>query len=118
MDIMKHKARTTELVVTPMIEFLEEWGGEDYTVEDVKKCEKLIHRYLDALAELADPTDEAIMEQVKILVLALNDLNEETDYGLIETEAREAIWAVIQTGAVDCGLQDVPDDVTEEWRDW
>ena len=118
MDITKHKARTTELVVTPLMEFIEEWGGEEYTAEDVRKCEALILRYLDALADLSTPTDEAIMEQVKILVLALNDLNEETDYGLIETEAREAIWAVIQASAVDCGLQDVPDDVTGEWRDW
>ena len=28
------------------------------------------------------------------------------------------ILEVIQASAVDCGLQDVPDDVTEEWREW
>lgn len=118
MDIAKYKAKTTEIVITPMIEFIEEWGAEGYTREDVEKCEALIHQYLIALAGMDAPTNEAIMEQVKILVLALNDLNEATDYALIETEAREAIWEVIQTSAVDCGLQDAPDDVTEEWRDW
>lgn len=118
MDIAKYMAKTTEIVVTPMIEFLEEWGGDGYTREDVEKCEVLIHRYLTALDKLDAPTNEAIMEQVKLLVLALNDLNEATDYALIETEAREAIWEVIQTSAVDCGLQDAPEDVTEEWRDW
>lgn len=51
-------------------------------------------------------------------VLALNDLNEELDYALIETVEREAICELIQTAAVDCGLQDVPDDVTEDWRAW
>lgn len=118
MDIKLYQAKTTEIVVNPMIEFIEEWGADGYTVEDVRKCETLIYRYLDALANLSPVTDADIMEQVKILVLALNDLNEETDYSLIETEAREAIWEVIQTSAVDCGLQNVPDDVTEEWRDW
>lgn len=118
MELAKYLEKTTEIVITPMIEFIEEWGAEGYTREDVEQCEALIHRYLSALAHLDPPTDEAIMEQVKLLVLALNDLNEATDYALIETEAREAIWEVVQTSAVDCGLQDVPEDVTEEWRDW
>lgn len=118
MDIQQYREKTTQIVVEPMIAFIEEWGGDGYTREDVAACEGLIHRYLEALAALSPVNDEAIMEQVKILVLALNDLNEATDYGLIETEAREAIWEVIQTSAVDCGLQDVPDDVTDEWRDW
>jgi len=118
MDIKLFQEKTAENVTKLLIDFIEEWGGEDYTVEDVRKCEALIHRYLDALAALNPVTDEAIMEQVKILVLALNDLNEETDYTLIETEAREAIWEVIQTSAVARGLQNVPEDVTDEWRDW
>ena len=118
MDIKLFQEKTAENVVKLLIDFIEEWGGEGYTVEDVRKCEARIHRYLDALAALNPVTDEAIMEQVKILVLALNDLNEETDYALIETEAREAIWEVIQTSAGACGLQNAPEDVTDEWRDW
>lgn len=118
MDVAEYKEKTTKTVVNMMIEFIEEWGCEDYTREDVHKCEALIHRYLDALAAMESVTDDAIMEQVKVLVLALNDLNEATEYALIETEAREAIWEVIQTSAVKRGLQDVPDDVTGQWRDW
>lgn len=118
MDITQFVEKTAEIVTEPMIQFLTEWGGEGYTVEDVKECEALILRYLDVLAAMEPVTDEAIMAQVETLVLALNDLNEKTDYGLIETEAREAIWEVIQTSAVARGLRDVPEDVTEEWRDW
>lgn len=118
MDILKYKSKTKEIVITPMIEFIEEWGAEGYTKEDVQACENLMHRYLDSLGAMSNPTNDDIMEQVKELVLALNELNEATDYSLIETEAREAIWEVIQTSAVDCGLQDAPEDVTEEWRDW
>lgn len=118
MDVGLYKEKTTEIVVNPMIEFLEEWGGEEYTKEDVSKCEQLVHTYLEALGAMSAPTNDAIMEEVKTLVLALNDLNEETDYCLIETEAREALWEVIQTSAVACGLQNAPADITEAWRDW
>ena len=58
------------------------------------------------------------MEQVKNLVLALNRLNEKTDYSLIETDARECIWEIIQSSAVECGLREASEDVTEEWREW
>lgn len=118
MDIQKYKLQTTESVVLPMIEFIESWDAAEYTKEDVQKCESLIHHYLDALASMSNPTDDDIMEQVKVLVLGLNELNEATDYSLIETEAREAIWEIIQTSAVDCGLQNASEDITEEWRDW
>lgn len=118
MNVAELREMTARLVVGPMIEYLEEFEGDEYTRADVEQCEALINTYLDALDALTPISDAAIMEQVKILVLALNDLNEATDYGLIETEAREAIWEVVQTAAVSRGLVDVPDDVTEQWRDW
>lgn len=118
MNIAEFQEMTTRLVIDPMIEFIEECECEDYTIEDVRQCESLIHTYLDALGCISVPDNDTIMAQVKTLVLALNDLNEATDYALIETEAREAIWEVVQTSAVACGLTDAPEDVTEEWRDW
>ena len=30
MDVGLYKEKTTEIVVNPMIHFLEEWGGEEY----------------------------------------------------------------------------------------
>lgn len=118
MNLNQYKDKVVETVVEPMISFMEDWDSYDYTTEDVESCKTLIYNYLEALAAMTDPTDEAIMEQVKTLVLALNELNEQTDYSLIETEAREAIWEVIQTSAVDCGLKEYGDDITEEWREW
>ena len=59
-----------------------------------------------------------IMAQVEKVVLALNDLNEELDYTLIETVEREAIALLIQDAVVARGLRRVPEDVTEPWRDW
>ena len=118
MNLNEYKDKAVEIVIEPMISFMEDWDDCDYTIEAVETCKSLIYTYLEALAEMVEPTDEAIMEQVKNLVLALNELNEKVDYSLIETEAREAIWEVIQTSAVDCGLKEYGDDITEEWRDW
>ena len=118
MNLTELRNMAKRLVLDPMIEFIEEYDCEEYTHEDVQQCADLVYAYLDALNALTVPTNEAIMEQVKTLVLALNDLNEATDYTLIETEAREALWEVIQTSAVACGLMDAPEDVTETWRDW
>ena len=63
------------------------------------------------------------MKQVEAVVLALNHLNEETDYCLIETDEREALWQVIQESAVECGLsakciEENEGDVTGAWREW
>lgn len=118
MDLAQFRAKTADTVIRPMLELIEEFGEEEYTREDVRKCENLMYGYLDALGAMTDPTDEAIMDQVRELVLALNDLNAAADDALIETMEREAIWEVVQTSAVARGLQNVPDDVTEEWREW
>lgn len=123
MNIEAYKKKAIDTVATPMLQYIEEFEAEEsepaeYTKKDVEKSTALICSYLDSLAAMNPVTDNAIMKQIKDLVLALNDLNESTDYVLIETDAREAICELIQTSAIDCGLQDIVDDVTEEWRDW
>ena len=48
----------------------------------------------------------------------LNELKEDTDYALIETVERESIALLIQDAVVARGMRNVPEDVTEDWRDW
>ena len=119
MDIVKFKAMLSDNVIAPMIEFMEELEEDcEFSKKDVQKCEVILTQYLESLAVLSSPTDKDIMKCVKKAVLALNKLNEKTDYALLETEERENIWELIQTSAVECGLQDPADDITEEWREW
>ena len=119
MDISKFKAMLTEHIISPMIDYTET-GSKDceFRKSDVRKCEKILTEYLDALAFLATPSDKDILKCVKKAVLALNKLNEKTDYAMLETEEREAIWELIQISAIECGLQDPADDITEQWREW
>ncbi|MBQ3489971.1 MAG: hypothetical protein IJA86_05225 [Clostridia bacterium] len=118
MDIKAYKKQLKETVIIPMMEFAGEVEDCGFSKKDIKKCEALILQYLSALEKLQNPQNEEIMAQVETLVLALNQLNEDTDYCMIETMEREAICEIIQTSAVECGLTDPADDITEEWREW
>ena len=118
MDLNAYLEKLKNDVTDPILEYMTEAEIDDYTAEDVARCGELLTEFLTALSELDEPEDDAIMAQVEQVVLALNELNEELDYALIETVEREAIWELIQTAAVDAGLCEVPDDVTEQWREW
>jgi hypothetical protein len=119
MNIKKFFSQLTDDVITPITEYLEEDGDCCvFSKKDVAKCEKIITSYLSALDKIKKPDDKKIMREVKTVVLALNKLNKKTKYSLIETMEREAIWEIIQTSAVECGLSNPSDDITEEWREW
>ncbi len=119
MEIKRYQEQIKETVVDFMTEYLEACEGDcEYTKKDVEKCETLLLDYITELSKITEPSERAIMKLVKKLVLALNKLNDKCGYELIETEAREAIWEIIQTAAIDCGLITDADDITEEWREW
>ena len=89
-----------------------------YSPKHIRKCKKILQTYLNHLNKMTAPTDGIIMAEVEKTVLALNRLNEKTDYELIETDEREAIAEFIQTAALAFGLQEPDGDITEEWREW
>lgn len=119
MDVKKYKLKIKNEVVAPLKEYLKECGKDaGYNIFHVLKCKNLLARYLNALNKISPILDESILKEVKKVVLALNALNEKTQYCLIETDARESIWEVIQNSAVERGLKNAEEDITEEWREW
>ena len=121
MEIAEFKSLLANKVVGGMISYMSFFDEDEacpFTKEDVAKCEQILSDYLESLAALTNPTNEEIMACVREAVLALNQLNENTDYAMIETEERENIWELIQTSAVDCGLQNPSEDITEQWWEW
>jgi hypothetical protein len=90
-----------------------------YTEEGVNKCAQILMGYLATVFEpSAHGSTKEIMAAVKKAVLELNDLNEECEYGLIETDQREGICELIISAAAEAGLQSEESDITEEWREW
>ncbi len=122
MDIQAFQTQITETVVNLMLSYRAEFDEDEapFSEDDVRTCETLLVAYVTVLAAMPNPTDTAIMAEVKNVVLALNDLSEKTDYGMIETMEREAICEIIQAAALAAGLSTLPedDDVTGEWREW
>ncbi len=118
MNIKLHKENLKNEVITPMTEYLSEEPDCGFSKRDIAKCEDILLKYLSSLDGIKKPDDKKIMKEVKKAVLALNKLNKKTHYSIIETMEREAIWEIIQTAAVECGLTDPADDITEEWREW
>lgn len=91
-----------------------------YTQEEIDSCDMLLESFFEELRHVPVASkDAAIMAAVKTLVLALNSLNEDCDWSLIETDQREMLCEIIIGAARHAGLQSDPDvDITEEWREW
>ncbi|MFT7033513.1 MAG: hypothetical protein ACJA2S_002021 [Cyclobacteriaceae bacterium] len=91
-------------------------GETSYTEEDVEKCMSLISNYIQEIGN-ADSEDSG-MKIVEKTVLSLNELNENCEYELIETDQSEDIVKImILVGSLN-GLNSIEDDITEEWREW
>lgn len=111
-----------ERIVESMLSYMEREEGEadfdDYSKEDIERCVSILDRYLSSVL---DPSmhgeSEPIMTAVMTAVLELNDLNEQCEHSLIETDQREDICELIINAASLAGL-DRNGDITEEWREW
>ena len=98
-----------------MIDFIEP-GETSYTEKDVEKCMDLISNCLQEI-ENANSQDEG-MKIVEKAVLSLNELNEDCNYELIETDQQEDITQIIIIGGSLKGINSRDEDITEEWREW
>lgn len=99
-----------------MLDFISDEGPHDYTAADVKSCMSILNEFLSKMDLAASPPESlAIVEKS---VLALNDLNESCEHGLIETGQREDIAEIMILAGHLKGFNDRDDDITEDWRDW
>jgi hypothetical protein len=120
----KSLALIRQRLLEGMVEFMH--GNEDdsgvewdcgYTQQHIDRCAVIIDQYLAAVESARPLTDEQIRAAVKQAVLDLNDLNDECDGALIETDQREDLCQLFLVAARQAGL-DTDQDITEEWRDW
>lgn len=98
-----------------MIDFIVP-GDTGYSEKEVETCMQLISDYLQAME--ASTSKEEGMKVVEKTVLALNELNEASDYELIETGQREDIAEIIIMAGSLKGYNEEDDDITEDWREW
>lgn len=119
MDIKKYKYKVKSKVIKPLVEHLNEYGINcGYDLFSVLQCRIYLMNYLRKLNSIKHPSDEQILKAVKRVVIALNKVNKSTKYTIFETDERESICEIIQNSAIECGLKEHIDDITEEWREW
>lgn len=119
-------------LIDGMIEYMKYGGAVDendpefdpgfdagYTQKHVDRCSEIIDDFLASLEKTPEAQkDKYITASVKETVLRLNELNEECDGGLIETDQREDLAELINLAARHAGLKSSEDDITYEWREW
>jgi len=90
-----------------------------YKQKHVDRLSEIIDDFLASLEKTPEAQkNEYIMDAVKKTILRLNELNEEVDGSLIETDQREYLGKLINLAARDAGLESSTYDITYEWREW
>jgi hypothetical protein len=119
-------------LIDDMIEYMKYGGAVDendpeydpefdagYTQGQVDRCSEIIDDFLATLEKAPEAQkNKYIMTAVKKTILRLNELNEECDGSLIETDQREYLAKLINLAAKHAGLESSADDITYKWREW
>lgn len=90
-----------------------------FSDENIIPSELALDAFIDSLAALGEaPPEDGILAQVRDIVQAFNELNDEHGY-FIDTMEREELCTFIAGAAQRAGLK-VPEgiDITKEWREW
>lgn len=124
MTLIEFKSKKNDDILRSMIDYMnfeDEDEEEDfdcgYTQKEIDQCAEILDTYIDQL-ETCKNDEKTIMQCVKNVILQLNALNEACDYSLIETDQREYLCSFIEEAAIEAGLPQPNDDITEEWREW
>lgn len=118
-EIAHHRAELLDSMTGYMIDCAtnSEFGA-CYTQADIDQCDRILDAFLTALDSESRPAaPEKIGAIVKLAVLALNDLNDECEGNLIETDQREHLCDIFTRAANKTGL-DSDEDITQAWRAW
>ncbi len=89
-----------------------------YEKNHVNQCAKILDDFLAGLINRTKLNRSSILIIVKEATVKLNELNESCDYSLIETDQREDLCELINSAAIEAGLDSDEFDITEEWREW
>ena len=108
----------------PLIQWVQELQTQDRPESEPEwvpgpECaaNKVVWDFIGKLIEMIEPTEETIMEQVKLVVLALNELHEKGEFPA-EEEERRVLCSMIRIAAEARGLQACEGDITAAWRTW
>jgi hypothetical protein len=98
-------------------------GLDQYTKENCLAAQTILDELLTDLAELGENASEE--QKIKLFeraVISLNELNDQIDGALIETEEREELCELFNQVAIHAGIDPSKygegEGPASEWRDW
>ncbi|WP_051404879.1 hypothetical protein [Bacillus cihuensis] len=92
-------------------------GDDIFTLKNIEATNKVLDSFINNFKKLGvKPKKGEILENVKEVVIQLNELNDKYGY-FIETMDREELYEFITEADRIAGLK-VEGDITEEWREW
>lgn len=123
MDLIHYKDEKYDKILCSMEDYLEYIEDNQdtncfcpgYSHKDIKECGNILDNYIDNLIE-ANQNIDKILDYVEKVIINLNDLNEKSNYTIIESEQREYLCDFIQELAIKAGLPFTDKDITKEWR--
>ncbi len=119
--------RLDEILAEAAPEIQEHWeecreaGLSGHTKEASDKVDGQILAYFARLKALPDPAAEAdVLDAMRQLYEALDEINDEADGGLLETDERELLVGLFIDAAEACGVdpQDHDGEPGGEWRNF
>lgn len=97
-----------------------------YDQNHVDRCERYLDEFAGAIGK-AEGDYHQIMALIEEVVIALNKLNEQCSYSLLETDQREYLCAFIEEAIIANGVDldalaasrnCTRHEITDEWREW
>lgn len=100
-----------------MLDYIEDDDFPPYGSEQVEICMTLLRDFVDDIQVMEVDDPGLASNKVQRLIVELNQLNNQYDGCLIETEQREDICELIDLVLAESGYE-FEGDITEEWREW
>lgn len=109
-----------------MLNYMNLSAEAHYDQAHLDQCEKYLDEFRLAVAKTAGNYPQT-MAQVEKTVVALNQLNDDCEKSLIETDQREDICAFIEEAIIAAGTDldalaasqnCTRHEITDEWREW
>ncbi|MEA1849672.1 hypothetical protein U9K52_12175 [Chryseobacterium sp. MHB01] len=87
-----------------------------FTEMDINACITYLTAYVEAVSR--SKTVDEMLFALKMIMVALNNLNKGCDHTLISESAKEKIIEIINMVSEEKGYNLFGRDITEEWREW
>ncbi|MBR2296440.1 MAG: hypothetical protein IKA43_03430 [Clostridia bacterium] len=117
MDIKQYKKRIDNEIVDPLIEARNADDDCGFCSRHVMMLRKLVIKYMKTVNKIKNGNEEKILKHMKKLIFAINKINRNADYCMLESELGEELCYIIEDIAMDAGYPEIKEDITKPWRE-